>query len=439
LKVFLLQSYLGRAEKPIYPLGLACLGACLPDYDVRAFDPNVSADPYGELAQRLEQFQPDVVGVSLRNIDTTQYRDPFLYITALRPTLDVILKRAPNARRIIGGSGFSLFAPAIMQRFPEFDFGVLLEAEASFPALLAQSDRPQAVPGIFYRADGRVQLSSPPQLPDFDALPSPRWDIVDIKPYSHLLDAFGVQAKRGCGLRCAYCTYFFLNGSHYRLRSPEKIVAEIADLKNRFGVKTFIFVDSIFNIPLQHAEAICRELIRQKANIPWSAWYNERVFTSDFYQLAREAGCRHFSFSPDAYSDRALNMLQKDLRVKDIKKVFDIACQADGADFGWNFFVNPPGQTYADFFRLMLFWLKTRIYLRGRLYGFGLGNIRIEPDTAMHRLALEQGVINHGTDLLPDSVADLRRLFYTNPRTPLINSAFKFYGFLAGIKHRIAS
>lgn len=439
MKILLLQSYLGRPEKPIFPLGLACLCACLDGHEVRVFDPNVASDPYGDMAGSLQRFQPEVVGISLRNIDTTQFRDPYLYLATLQPTLDLVARHAPKARRVIGGSGFSIYAAALMERFPDLDFGIYLEGERSFPALLADMDHPEAVPGVFYHKDGRVCLSSPPQLPDFDTLPAPRWEAFDLAPYKGLIDTIGVQAKRGCGLKCAYCTYAFLNGSAYRLRSPEKIVAEIIDLQDRLKADHFMFVDSTFNVPPSHAEAICRELIRRKVRLPWSAWYNERAFTRDFYRLAREAGCKHFSFSPDALCNRALKMLKKNIQVSDIYKVYELAKSQTGVNFGFNFFVNPPGQTYGDFLRLMLFWAQTKYHLRGKNYGFGLGNIRLEPDTEAYRLALELGVITSDVNLLPENEAELRRLFFTNPDTPLINVAFKFFDLLSRVKRRLAS
>ncbi len=438
MKIFLIQSYLGRREKPIYPIGLAYLAACLSDHEVRAYDPNVSTDPYGDLARQLDQFQPDVVGISLRNVDTTQYRDPYLYLATLQPTLELVRQHAPAARRVIGGSGFSIYAQAIMERFPAIDLGLLLEAEESFPALLNDLHNPATIPGVYYRTNKQVLLSGAPRLPDFDNLPTPRWEMVDLAPYRGQLDAIGVQAKRGCGLRCAYCTYFFLNGAHYRLRSPEKIVNDIAELTGRFQVDHFMFVDSVFNIPPLHAEEICRELIRQKIKAPWSAWYNERVFTEDFFRLARSAGCRYFSFSPDGFSDKVLKSLKKNLSKKDVLRIYDLARRQAEASFGFNFFVNPPGQTYADFFRLMFFWLKVKMSLRGKLYGFGLGNIRIEPDTEIYRLALEQGLITAQTDLLPANEEQLQKLFYTNPETPLINTFFKLYGWAAKIKYGAA-
>lgn len=434
MKVFLIQSYLGRPEKPIYPLGLAYLGASLPDYDLQAFDPNVSSDPYGDLSSKLEQFSPDIVGISLRNLDTTQYRDPFVYLSSIQPTLDSLKRSAPKARVIIGGSGFSIYAKSIMERFRELEFGVMLEAEESFPDLLKNLDDPNDVPGIFYRRDGEIRLTSQPKLPDFDALPSPKWDIVDMAPYLGQLDTIGVQSKRGCGLKCAYCTYFFLNGSHYRLRSPEKIVAEIKELVGRFKIDHFIFVDSVFNIPKQHAVDVCEEMIRQKVKVPWTGWYNERQFDEEFFKVTKEAGCRYFSFSPDAYSDVSLRLLQKNLGVKDIRRVYEIAKRYGDVFFGYNFFVNPPGQTYRDFVRLMSFWLRARLRLRGRLYGFGLGNIRVEPGTEILRIAHEEGVIKEDANLLAETSEELSRLFYTNPKTTLINPAFKIFGLLAAIK-----
>ncbi len=439
MKILLVQAYLGRREKLVYPLGLAYLGAMLRDHEVRILDLNVFDNPYGALAERLRDFQPDVVGLSQRNVDNTQFRDPFVYVPTLRPTLETIIQHAPKARRIIGGSGFSIFARDFMLRFPEIEMGVLLEAEESFPELLADLDHPENATGVLFRRDGEIVQSSPPRLLDFNALPTPRWDLIDAEPYKGQVDAIGIQSKRGCILKCAYCTYSFLNGAYYRLRDPQKIVADIAELKRLFDIDRFMFVDSIFNIPEAHAVAICEEIIRQKLNVPWSAWFNERAFSEDFYKLAREAGCKYFSFSPDGFSEKTLKILQKNSRVEDIYKVYEIAKKSNGAEFGFNFFINPPGQTYKDFFRLMIFWQKARYHLRDKQYGFGLTNIRIEPDTAIYRLALEQGVIRQDTNLLPETQEELHALFYTNPDTPLIDLMFRGIEIIAKLKRRIAS
>jgi radical SAM superfamily enzyme YgiQ (UPF0313 family) len=172
--------------------------------------------------------------------------------------------------------------------------------------------------------------------------------------------------------------------------------------------------------------------------VPWTAWFNERVLDDDFYKLAYEAGCRHFIFSPDAFSDRSLKLLRKNLRVQDILKVFEMAKRQTGARFAFNFFANPPGQTYGDFFKLMKFWLKVRISLGAeKLYYFSLNNIRIEPETEIFRLAVEEGVIRPDANLLPMNSQELLPLFYSNPGTPLVNVYFKVFDAMVRMKKAI--
>ena len=56
-------------------------------------------------------------------------------------------------------------------------------------------------------------------------------------------------------LDCIYCIYGFLNGKELRLRKPTKVVDEIEILVKNRGVERFTFVDAVFNIPNDHAEA----------------------------------------------------------------------------------------------------------------------------------------------------------------------------------------
>ena len=109
MKVFLLTSYLGGKEPPVFPLGLACIKPLLYGHDVNAFDMNTSEKPFEELIKRIKSFIPDVIGISLRNIDSTNKRRVVFYYKYLKDTLDVI-KSCSKAKVVIGGSGFSMFA-----------------------------------------------------------------------------------------------------------------------------------------------------------------------------------------------------------------------------------------------------------------------------------------------------------------------------------------
>ena len=52
-----------------------------------------------------------------------------------------------------------------------------------------------------------------------------------------------------------------------RPRSPKTVVDEIEDLVHNHGVKQITFADNVFNIPQEHAEEICEEMIRRDFDI----------------------------------------------------------------------------------------------------------------------------------------------------------------------------
>ncbi|MBF0539581.1 MAG: cobalamin-dependent protein, partial [Nitrospirae bacterium] len=322
MKVLLVQSYLGGADKDeppdraIFPLSLACLKASLTRHEVRVFDTNLHTEPHEGLRQLLRQFSPDVVGISIRNIDSTNKSESVFYYAYLKQTLDVIRATTTGARVVAGGAGFSIFARQIMEAEPRIDYGVLLEGELVLPMLLDNLNDPSVVPNVFYRRDGQVCYSVNGSTPDFDALPLPERSGMAIERYGE--GAVGVETKRGCPLGCVYCVYGFLNGKRMRLRPHHRVVDDIQRLVEDFGVTQFTFVDSIFNVPLKHAEDICNELLRRKIAVKWSAWFSEKNLTRHFLELAVRAGCSNIIFSPDGFSDNCLRQLGKNITMRDI-------------------------------------------------------------------------------------------------------------------------
>ncbi len=437
MKILLIQSFLGRKEKPIYPLGLAYLAAHLPHHTVKAIDPNVLDRPMDEIVETIKSFQPEFVGISLRNLDTTQIMDPFVYLQGFKQTLTVVEAYAAKAKIVVGGSGFSIYAKEIMQKFSRIDAGVFLEAEDSFVELTDNWEGRDKVKGLYLRQEQGVIFTGHREFRSIEKLPFPDWDTVPVEPYKHLLDAVGVQTKRGCGLKCAYCNYPFLNGACYRFRSPEAVGEEIEKLVKDYGVERFIFVDSVFNVPREHCESIMREIIRRKLKVKWTGWYNERNLDKELVDLAVEAGCEFFSFSPDGFSDASLKALGKNLRKKDILRVYDLMKQYPRALVGYNFFINPPGQTFIDLLKLIAFGIKVKWNFRGRCLGFLLGSIRIEPDTPIFELAVKEGFIRRETPLAVNTSAELRLLFYRPPHSFWLTLMLKLIEVLKKLKRMV--
>jgi len=423
MRVLLVQSYVSDQDILVYPLGLACLTACLGEHEVRTLDLNVYANPWGELTRVLAAFRPEAVGVSLRNLDS-----PFTKVSYYEDFKRLVrqIRRRLAGPLLVGGAGFSLFAEAIMRDVPELDFGVLGEGERVLPELLARCDAPELIPSVYYRRDGKVHFSgvgTPPR-----DLVSPDLTAFSVEAYGResVAEALGVETKRGCPLSCVYCPYGYLNGRELRLKPPSRVADEVERLAAG-GASRFTFVDSIFNMPRPHAEAVCQELIRRGSRLPWSAWLSEKWLDREFLDLAVQAGCDHVLLSPDGFSDEALRQLGKAQSMGDIHRAFALLRATPGVEVSCNFFCNPPGQSPGAFARMLAFCLLAKLHMGSRLH-LHLSGLRIEPHTAIRELAVDQGLLTPDDDLLQPR-------FYSQPHTAYLERVSKaLYALRAWLK-----
>ena len=420
MKILLVQAYLGRKEDfLLYPLGLAYVGTALQSrgHEVRGYDPNASPEGLDGMQKRIIELSPDVIGISLRNIDNLIRWDIFYYYKYFQETIRVARSVSSKAKIVVGGPGFSIFAEKIMQRNLELDFGVYLEGEDSFPELLEKLDNPGVVKGIFYRKNGEVIFSGARALPDFAHMTYPRRDFFDINYYRNDINCIGVQTKRGCPLKCTYCNYPLLNGSRQRVRSAESISDELQYLIDVFNIKRFVFADAIFNSPKKHAEEICEAFIKRGIKVEWSAYMDIKNADKDFLMLAQKAGCKAIIFSPDGISRGVLQALNKMLEAKDIEESLQLFTKdKEMRNFNviYGFFLNAPGDTVSGLLQTLYFYVKAKLALRGR------GNahmnwIRLEPETVVFQRAVEEGAVPKDIELLPDQVEGLTKVFYIKP------------------------
>jgi len=389
----------------VYPIGLAYLAAHLGDEEVEIFDINLHRDrPYAALRDKLREFEPAVVGLSLRNIKVATpgtHADDF---APQQATVKLIREELPQAFLVIGGTAFSLYAEAFMERLPEVDVGVWGEAEHRFAELLT-SENPSQIPGVYYRQNGKVIYTGPPTDFPFDSLNPPRRELVDHAPYvASSFVSVGVQSKRGCALHCIHCSDTFLAGNTVRTRPAADVIDEIEDLVNNHGVTELFFCDQIFNIPPSHAIEICKEIVRRDLKISWSAWFNENKNTlpDELMIWLKRAGCGILSFSPDHVDNRMLKTLHKNFRYEDMVYTYQVA-KRFGFDVEYSFFLNSPGEDWRSLLAIFRFLAKAKLHLGPQLRMFTLlmmQPIRIYPHTRLAELARETGLIGHEEDLI---------------------------------------
>jgi putative variant cofactor biosynthesis B12-binding/radical SAM domain protein 1 len=352
MKVLFVQlptSHFGAREK-VYPLGLSRLSSGAgKELDKRCLDMNLAADPWMDLGVLLQEFIPEIIALSFRNIDPLAGNQAS-YLPSLKTAAALARRCCPEARILAGGPAFSLFGEALMEACPELDIGLVGEGEKVFPLLLEEHILPARIPGIIWRENSRLHSNPSGQAVEMDRLPP-----LDLKAFAPGLytggntyvAAIGIEGKRGCDLCCGYCLYPKLGGRKVRLRAPKLIVDEMELLVKEHGIGLFHFTDPVLNRPAGHFQQLCRELAERKLECRWTGFFREDLVSRENLAAAMEAGLCCVYFSGDALSEWGLKLLGKQLSRKDLLHGARITTDLRLLTV-CHFLVNLPGDTTRD-------------------------------------------------------------------------------------------
>ncbi len=330
MKVLLVSPNREHLPDPVFPLGLAYIAAAVKrsGHEVKVADLCFSDDIDRDIRESVNGFLPDIVGVSLRNIDDVAYPKKHSYLKEYRDAIEII-RKFTSAPVVLGGSGFTIMPEQFMKEL-HADYGIAGEGEKAFPELIENLQK--SVRGIH---------SSRTKIKNIDDI-MPDREILDCESYYRLGGMLNIQTKRGCPFRCIYCTYPMIEGRTVRIRSPLSVADEIEDVIEKTGVRHLFIVDSTFNYPVSHAMAVCDEIIKRRLDIKWSCYANPRHMTERLAGAMARAGCTGIEFGTDSLTDEGLSIMGKDFNYEKVKKASGI-CRKNGIKFCHFIFAGSPG------------------------------------------------------------------------------------------------
>ncbi|MFH0822332.1 MAG: radical SAM protein [Pseudomonadota bacterium] len=362
-------------------------------HDVQVYDLCFETNADAALSRAVSACQPEVVGISIRNVDNVNMLYPVSYLPEAKEVVGRI-RALTGVPLVLGGSGASLM-PEHVLRFLDADYIVAGDGEASFINLLAAfegGDEANDVPGVGFVRDGTFRFTRP-QVPDHSPW-SPnlgRW--IDMVPYQRVGGSYCVQTKRGCRHSCIYCTYNqLIEGRGIRLRPPKEVVDEIEDALFRYAPETFEFVDSVFNDPLDH----CAEVLEEIAARPWKARFtamgvSPKGLDRGFLRLMRRAGFTYFWMSPESASSVMLEAYRKGFGVDALHSAAE-AIKTTNFSVLWSFLIGGPGETNNTVKETFDFVLKYMSDSSGPSFNMAsyFVGVRVYPDTVLWRRAEEE-------------------------------------------------
>ena len=394
MKVLLISANTERFNMPAMPLGLACVVEATRNsgHDVTMLDLMFQMDVHATLEAVISEVRPECIGISVRNIDDQHIGTRNFLLEKVKEVV-AVCRDLTDVPIVLGGAGYSMY-PESALAYLGADFGIEGEGETAFPALLTQLENHgdlSNIPGLHSRHHG----PHPPKIcsSNLDDLQLPETKILSVSASQSSDPWIPVQTRRGCALKCSYCSTPTIEGSILRKRSPE-IVTGWLERWVKAGYAHFFFVDNTFNLPPAYARSICLGIIEKDLEMRWRCIIYPKKCDDELVHLLSAAGCKQISLGFESGSEKMLKNLNKHYTLQDIRTTSALFADHGIERMGF-LLLGGPGETqetveeslaFAD--SLQLDTLKVTI------------GIRIYPGTQLAEIAKDQGIITPESNLL---------------------------------------
>lgn len=420
MKILLISPNVLTAPSPVYPIGLDYVaGSISPRHEVEIVDLN-EMQGTKRMAALIGKFVPQLIGVSLRNIDNMDTFGASSYVDEYRQIISTIRKKT-SAKIVLGGSGFTIFPSELMDAL-DADYGIVGDGE-QFSLLLGAIEAGgdvSRIPGV--RVKGKASAGVPESR---DSAFRRYFD--KNSPHVHYYLKHGgimnLQTKRGCPFRCIYCTYPYIDGSGLRFIDPDE-VAQTALMLQEAGAKFIFITDSTFNCHTDHSLRVAKAFIKAGLRIPWGAFFSPFKAPAHYYKIMAEAGLSHVEFGTESLCDPVLSAYGKPFRTVDVFYAHKLASDA-GLHIAHYFLFGGPGEDEKT--------LEETLARADKLEQTALilfCGIRIYPHTLIQEIAIREGQIERDQNLIMP-------VFYRSPALSLDRIMEKVTARAAGRSHWI--
>jgi radical SAM superfamily enzyme YgiQ (UPF0313 family) len=295
-----------------------------------------------EFGDRLTLSYTDLRGVEQ---DSAIYHIPELdvylhYITTpeiyeVQRNVAAMRRFYPKALHLAGGPHANIFPEESLKIFDAICIG---EGEECIKEMIHDIFAGQLK--RTYRQAGRIDLNAYP-FPLRKYLPKSA--IVDVGMLSrkhHDLPGTTVLLSRGCPFDCHFCSNQYKGAT--RVRAPELIAEEIEYLKSEYGIKSLLLKD---DQGIHTNRNVARKMLEAigSCDILWRGQSRANGVDPDIVRLAKETGCVEVAVAIESVSQRALNIMNKEMDLGKAKEYFKVL-RREGLDIKLLLILGLPGE-----------------------------------------------------------------------------------------------
>ncbi len=303
------------------PIGLLCLSSYLRQhgYELTIIDLLVENYSFEEFTSKLQQLQPDLVGLQ-------SYAET---IDAAYDLVPVIKTTLPGTCIVFGGPMASFIYEEVLTR-SAVDVVVRFEGEQTLLDLVRHLENPQAHPlreiaGLAYRDGEHVVLSPPRQfMTDLDALPFPDRENIALDNYAI---PFSIVTSRGCPFACNFCSSTNYWGKRLRVRSASSVFSEVSHLCDAYVAESFYMCDDHFVAAPKRVKEFCRLLTESRYNPYWACESRVDIITEELLDVMYAAGLRLLIYGVESGVPSILKSINKGIAPEQVERAVCLSTQ----------------------------------------------------------------------------------------------------------------
>ena len=211
------------------------------------------------------------------------------------------------------------------------------------------------------------------RMKNLNSLPFQPWDIFSKLPYDYFCrwmeekPVFTMNTSRGCPFNCAFCSVGSIWGGAYTYFSADRIIAEIEYLIKNYNAKGIYFREDNFTLSAERTRDFCEKMIKKNLNIAWACETRVSNLSDELVKLMSAAGCKAFFLGVESGSQKVLNILNKNITVKQIRDTLGW-CKKYNINAFCSLITGVPGETFEDY----LLTKKLMEELKPHTYGFSI-------------------------------------------------------------------
>lgn len=299
------------------PLGLLTIASLLHEHEVKLVDMNVK--PISD----FDILWADYVFVSAMITQKESAKEVIQKCKKIGKALDIKI--------VAGGPLFN----NLQQEFPEVDHFIMNEGEITLPLFLEDLKSLESLENS--KMGGALKrVYSSDIRPEIDAVPIPKWDLIDLDDYAKM----PIQFCRGCPFDCEFCDIANINGKIPRIKSTAKFMAELNALYDAGWRGALMMVDDNFICNKAKAKELLKELIIWRKKKKYKATYVTQISLNladddELLTLMYDAGFSSVFIGLETPSTKSLEECGKfhnkgrDM-LKDIKKIHNHGLEVYG-------------------------------------------------------------------------------------------------------------